>query len=332
MLTILCFLERSSEIRGSTAGTARALIKHSRPPRTTIVNFFRSLHYHSGNIALPRSLTFNTITMSTPPTDAADLSPAARIANMRGFLGRLGSPSPSSIDDATPAASAFGGEFDSSPVWDCLQLRGGDPGGVVFDAVSSNSTESVADLGEEAVEEMVRRLYHLLREATDFEYSEKEREGLMAINAIISEAHNRRHNAFVMAAARRDADIANLVCHSRSSSRGTSSCHTADSTIDTSDELPDALRMGGKTEGSSPSLNEEPPFNGNGVPGTIAFNLRLIPLPNPSGWASTPEQPTTPYQSVPSCPSASIQPGLLAIPQGSRCRRSRASPWQAGSL
>jgi hypothetical protein len=35
---------------------------------------------------------------------------------------------------------------------------------------------------------------------------------------------------------------------------------------------------------------------------------------------------------VPSCPSASIQPGLLAIPQGSRCRRSRASPWQAGSL
>ena len=228
---------------------------------------------------------------------------------MRGFLGRLGTPSSSSNNDATPAANAFGGEFDSSPVLDCLQFEGGDPGGVVSYADSSDSTDGAATLSDDAITEMVRRMYHLLRVATDFEYSKAEREGLMDINTIISEAHNRRHNAFVMAAAGREADIANLICHSRCTSRGTSSCHTADSTIATSDDLPDELQRGERTGTSVPLPNEEPLFgalplrdprhagweeySANGVPGTIAFNPRPIPLPNPSGWASRPWQPTS---------------------------------------
>ena len=103
---------------------------------------------------------------------------------------------------------------------------------------------------------------HLLRGATDLEYSKAEREGLRAINVIISEAHNRQHKAFVMAAAGREADIANLVCHSRCTSRGTSSCHTADSTIATSDDLPDNLQRGERTGASAPPSNEEHLFNG----------------------------------------------------------------------
>jgi hypothetical protein len=193
--------------------------------------------------------------MSSPSNEPSAPSPADRIATMRSFLGRLSTP-PSTSASAHALAHEFGGE-PSFPVLDLsplVSLR--DPGGgFTGDADDlirvgiDGDADDLISVSTEVVNEMARRLESLLFEEGEA-YSGRQIDGLITMNDLITESHDRRHrrrrSEFLMAARAREAAISNLVHRDSSSSSSTDSSTHDDSSSSnaTPDDLPGLPQRG----------------------------------------------------------------------------------------
>ena len=112
-----------------------------------------------------------------------------------------------------------------------------------------SGADDLISVRTEVVDEMARRLESLLIEEGGA-YSGQQIDGLITINDLITESHDRQHrrrrSKFLMAARAREAAISNLVlCYSSSSASTDSSTHDNSSSSNaTPDNVPGLLQRG----------------------------------------------------------------------------------------